>query len=91
MALRFLYLAFCAMLRLLIGRRGGLAREAEVVILRHELAVLRRTALRPRLDWSDRAFLGFQFSDSASGGASFVVVDQPAEAVSALDRAREEP
>jgi transposase InsO family protein len=57
MALRFLYLAFCAMLQLLIGRRGGLAREAEIVILRHELAVLRRTASRPRLDWADRAFL----------------------------------
>jgi transposase len=57
MALRFVYLAFCAMLRLLVRRRGDVAREAEVVILRHELAVLRRTAGRARHDWADRALV----------------------------------
>ena len=55
MALRFLYLAVAAMLRLLGRRRGELARDAEIAILRHELAVLRRTTRRPRLAWSDRA------------------------------------
>ena len=57
MALRFLYFAFCAVLRLLVRRRGDAAREAEIVILRHELAVLRRTAARARLDWADRAMM----------------------------------
>ena len=42
-ALRFVYLALCAVLPLFVRRRGDAAREAEIVILRHELAVLCRT------------------------------------------------
>ena len=57
MALRFLYLALAATLQVLARRRSDLARDAEIVILRHELAVLRRTTPRPRLAWSDRALL----------------------------------
>jgi putative transposase len=57
MALRFLYLALCAVLRILVRRRDDVAREAEIVILRHELAVLRRTAGRARLDWANRAVI----------------------------------
>ena len=49
MALRFLYLALAATLQVLARRRSDLARDAEIVILRHELAVLRRTTPRPRL------------------------------------------
>jgi putative transposase len=57
MALRFVYLEFCATLRLFARRRDGAEREAELLVLRHEVAILRRGTARPQLRWSDRAFL----------------------------------
>jgi putative transposase len=40
----------------LLARSGG-AQEAEIVILRHQVAVLQRQARAPRLSWADRALL----------------------------------
>jgi putative transposase len=37
--------------------RSGDFKELEIVVLRHQLAVLRRQATRPRLEESDRVFL----------------------------------
>ena len=57
-SLRLLYLIFQQVLGLvlLLGRTSS-TKDVELLILRHEVAVLRRTNPRPRLDWADRAVL----------------------------------
>jgi hypothetical protein len=56
MPIRLLYLIFDRLLSwlLLLGRTSS-SRDVELLVLRHEVAVLRRANPRARLDWADRA------------------------------------
>ena len=53
---RLLYLVFLQLLNLLslLGRSSA-SKDIELLVLRHEVAVLRRVNPKPRLDWADRA------------------------------------
>jgi putative transposase len=55
-SLRLLYWIFRQVLGLvlLLGRASA-AKDVELLVLRHEIAVLRRANPRPRMDWADRA------------------------------------
>jgi len=57
-SLRLLYLIFSRLLSwLTLLPRASASKDIELLVLRHEVAVLRKTNPKPRLDWADRALL----------------------------------
>ena len=58
MSRRLLYLIMIRVFDwlLLLGRNQA-SKDAEIMVLRHEVAVLRRQVRQPRPDWAERAVL----------------------------------
>ena len=58
MSLRLLYLIIIRVFGwLVLLGRGQASKDTEIMVLRHEVAVLRRQVTRPKPDWADRAIL----------------------------------
>src|SRR3954469_15565430 len=58
MLLSFVYLAVSSLLKLLVRRcRSDVVSEVELIVLRHQVKVLRRQVEQPRLLPADRALL----------------------------------
>jgi putative transposase len=55
---RLIYRSLATLLsRLALSARSSASKNAEILILRHEMAVLRRGNPKPRINWADRALL----------------------------------
>ena len=55
---RLIYRSLATLLSwLALLARSSASKNAEILVLRHEVAVLRRGNRKPRIDWADRALL----------------------------------
>jgi hypothetical protein len=58
MALKLIYQMFAKLLSwMVLYVRCDTANEIEILVLRHQLAVLQRRTPEPRLNWTDRAVI----------------------------------
>ena len=61
MFVSLIYLAFCRITAwLVLPARSNAAKDIELLVLRHEVAVLRQRNPKPRLEWADRAVFAAQ-------------------------------
>jgi putative transposase len=68
-SLRLLYLIFWQVLGLvLLAVRTSSAKDVELLVLRQEIAVLRRINPRPHMDWADRAIFTALVQRTPQGG-----------------------
>jgi hypothetical protein len=81
MSLRLLYLIFWQVLGM---ARASSNKDVELLVLRHKVAILRRTNPRPRMEWADRAIFAAPCTDRATSRASGVTVSSSSWAMAVL-------
>ena len=86
----FVYLVLCRLCELMVlCWRSTDAKEVEILVLRHQLTVLRRQHPRPRLQPQDRALLARGVPEVGRlSCCAFVFVDEAAEDVTAVELPR---